>query len=175
MTTSFRVLILEGTSFVDHHYTKAYLRHLFQAKEMLGAQIGSMHNLAFYTGWLAKPANVSSEALSKHEGTDGQTTSSQAVIFNNLLTGEHERETDKTNRQVYYQEILGTFFLAITLIISISIIFDISSYRRFYHQKGTCQSNSVRLLLNFIPYFANLFASLFTFIAVIFFTSKMAL
>lgn len=38
----------QGTSFVDHHYSKAYLRHLFQAKEMLGAQIGSIHNLAFY-------------------------------------------------------------------------------------------------------------------------------
>ena len=40
-----------GTSFVDHQYSKAYLRHLFQAKEMLGAQIGSIHNLAFYL-WL---------------------------------------------------------------------------------------------------------------------------
>ena len=38
----------EGTSFVDHQYSKAYLRHLFQSKEMLGAQIGSIHNLAFY-------------------------------------------------------------------------------------------------------------------------------
>ena len=38
----------EGTSFVDHHYTKAYLRHLFVSKEMLAAQIGSLHNLAFY-------------------------------------------------------------------------------------------------------------------------------
>ena len=38
----------EGTSFVDQQYTKAYLRHLFQAKEMLGPMIGSIHNLAFY-------------------------------------------------------------------------------------------------------------------------------
>ena len=45
----------EGTSFVDHQYTKAYLRHLFNAKEMLGAQIGSMHNLAFYL-WLVGEA-----------------------------------------------------------------------------------------------------------------------
>ncbi len=45
----------EGTSFVDHHYSKAYLRHLFSAKEMLGAQIGSMHNLAFYI-WLVNEA-----------------------------------------------------------------------------------------------------------------------
>ena len=38
----------DGTSFVDHCYTKAYLRHLFVAGEMLAAQIASQHNLAFY-------------------------------------------------------------------------------------------------------------------------------
>ena len=37
-----------GTSFVDRTYTKAYLRHLFVAGEMLAAQIASQHNLAFY-------------------------------------------------------------------------------------------------------------------------------
>jgi len=37
-----------GTSFVDHTYTKAYLRHLFIAGEMMAAMIASEHNLAFY-------------------------------------------------------------------------------------------------------------------------------
>ena len=37
-----------GTSFVDHSYTKAYLRHLFIAGEMFAAMIASEHNLAFY-------------------------------------------------------------------------------------------------------------------------------
>lgn len=37
-----------GTSFVDTAYSKAYLRHLFIAGEMLAAQIASYHNLAFY-------------------------------------------------------------------------------------------------------------------------------
>lgn len=37
-----------GTSFVDKIYSKAYLRHLFVAGEILGAQIASEHNLAFY-------------------------------------------------------------------------------------------------------------------------------
>lgn len=37
-----------GTSFVDHYYSKAYLRHLFIAGEMFAAQIASEHNLAFY-------------------------------------------------------------------------------------------------------------------------------
>ncbi|MCQ2169132.1 MAG: tRNA guanosine(34) transglycosylase Tgt [Bacteroidales bacterium] len=37
-----------GTSFVDHCYTKAYLRHLFISGEMFAAMIASEHNLAFY-------------------------------------------------------------------------------------------------------------------------------
>jgi len=44
-----------GTSFVDKTYTKAYLRHLFVAQEILGAQIASEHNLAFYL-WLVGEA-----------------------------------------------------------------------------------------------------------------------
>ncbi|TVT37758.1 tRNA guanosine(34) transglycosylase Tgt [Hymenobacter setariae] len=40
---------------VSTFYTKAYMRHLFQAKEMLGAQIASAHNLTFYL-WLVKEA-----------------------------------------------------------------------------------------------------------------------
>ena len=45
----------EGTSFVDQQYSKAYLRHLFVAKEMLGGMIGSLHNLSFYL-WLVREA-----------------------------------------------------------------------------------------------------------------------
>ena len=44
-----------GTAFVDTVYSKAYLRHLFVAGEMLGAQIASMHNIAFYL-WLVGEA-----------------------------------------------------------------------------------------------------------------------
>ena len=38
----------DGTSFVDTHYTRAYLRHLFIAGEMFAAMLASEHNLAFY-------------------------------------------------------------------------------------------------------------------------------
>ena len=38
----------KGTSFVDHTYTKAYVRHLFVAGEIFAGQIASEHNLAFY-------------------------------------------------------------------------------------------------------------------------------
>jgi queuine tRNA-ribosyltransferase len=44
-----------GTAWVDSYYSKAYLRHLFISRELLGPQIGSIHNLAFYL-WLAGEA-----------------------------------------------------------------------------------------------------------------------
>ena len=45
----------DGASYVDTMYSKAYLRHLFHAQELLALQIASIHNLAFYL-WLAKEA-----------------------------------------------------------------------------------------------------------------------
>lgn len=44
----------DGTSFVDHCYTKAYVRHLVVANERLAAQIASIHNLAFYLALVAE-------------------------------------------------------------------------------------------------------------------------
>ncbi len=44
-----------GTSFVDKSYSRSYLRHLFISSEILGAQIASEHNLAFYL-WLVDEA-----------------------------------------------------------------------------------------------------------------------
>ena len=77
--------------------------------------------------------------------------------------------------QYIIKKYLGTFFLAIVLIISISIIFDISeNIDDFISKKAPLRAIAFDYYLNFIPYFANLFSALFTFIAVIFFTSKMA-
>ncbi|MCG3166826.1 MAG: Queuine tRNA-ribosyltransferase [Bacteroidia bacterium] len=44
-----------GTTFADRNFTKAYLRHLFVSKEILGLQLASIHNLGFYL-WLVKEA-----------------------------------------------------------------------------------------------------------------------
>ena len=44
-----------GASFVDQKFSKAYLRHLIVSKEILGAQIASLHNLTFYL-WLVTEA-----------------------------------------------------------------------------------------------------------------------
>lgn len=53
--TDFSMIDAESDCFADTQYTKAYLRHLFHCDEMLGAQIASIHNLAFYL-WLVKQA-----------------------------------------------------------------------------------------------------------------------
>lgn len=51
----FSLIDSESDSYVDTYYTKAYLKHLFTAKEFLGMQIASIHNLHFYL-WLVKEA-----------------------------------------------------------------------------------------------------------------------
>ena len=46
--TDFTPIDPNGTSYVDHTYTRAYLHHLYKAQELLALQISSIHNLAFY-------------------------------------------------------------------------------------------------------------------------------
>ncbi len=53
----FSFLDINGTSYVDSTYTKAYVRHLFKSNEILGMQIASIHNLAFYL-WLVGEARM---------------------------------------------------------------------------------------------------------------------
>ena len=73
------------------------------------------------------------------------------------------------------KKFLGTFFYAIALILSIAIVFDISENLDEFLSKDIPGKVIIfDYYLNFIPYFANLFSPLFTFIAVIYFTSKMA-
>ncbi|WP_372931860.1 LptF/LptG family permease [Mariniphaga sediminis] len=73
------------------------------------------------------------------------------------------------------KKFLGTFFYAIALILSIAIVFDMSENLDEFLSKEISWGTIIsEYYLNFIPYFANLFSPLFTFIAVIYFTSKMA-
>lgn len=53
--TDFSPVDADAHSYVDTQYTKAYLHHLFKAKELLAMQIASIHNLAFYL-WLVREA-----------------------------------------------------------------------------------------------------------------------
>jgi lipopolysaccharide export system permease protein len=73
------------------------------------------------------------------------------------------------------KKFLGTYFYAIVLIIAIAVIFDFSEkIDDFIEKKAPIKEIIFDYYFNFIPYFALLYSHLFTFIAVIFFTSKMA-
>lgn len=73
------------------------------------------------------------------------------------------------------KKFLGTYFFAIALIISIAVVFDINeNIDDFIQNKAPMKAIIFDYYLNFIPYYTNLFSPLFVFIAVIFFTSKLA-
>lgn len=77
----------------------------------------------------------------------------------------------------YYiiKKFLGTFFFSLVLILSIAVIFDFAEKLDDFIQKNApIKAIIFDYYLNFIPYFATLFAPMFVFITVIFFTSKMA-
>jgi len=65
----------DSTSYVDREYSKAYVKHLFKAGEMLGPMIASIHNLAFYQ-WLVREARKHIE--------EGNFTSWKSVMVKQL-------------------------------------------------------------------------------------------
>ena len=70
---------------------------------------------------------------------------------------------------------IGTYVYSIILIISISIVFDVNeNLAKFTSNNAPLRAIVFDYYANFVPYFANLFSPLFVFIAVIFFTSKLA-
>lgn len=93
------------------------------------------------------------------------------VILHILIFQKMLKKIDK----YIINKFLGTFFLAIILIISIAVVFDITEkIDDFMENQAPLKAIIFDYYLNFIPYYANLFSPLFTFIAVIFFTSKLA-
>lgn len=73
------------------------------------------------------------------------------------------------------KKFLGSFFISIGLIIIIVVVFDISEkLDSFLEKDAPLKAIVFDYYVNFIPYFINMFSSLFIFIAVIFFTSRMA-
>jgi lipopolysaccharide export system permease protein len=73
------------------------------------------------------------------------------------------------------KKFLGTFFFCLLLILTIAVVFDFAEkIDNFMEKQAPVKAIIFEYYLNFIPYFAMLFAPLFVFISVIFFTSKMA-
>ena len=74
-----------------------------------------------------------------------------------------------------FRKFIGTFFFAISLLIVVVIVFDVSeNVDSFIKNHASLYEVVFHYYIPFIPYFINLFIYLFTFISVIFFTSKMA-
>jgi lipopolysaccharide export system permease protein len=73
------------------------------------------------------------------------------------------------------RKFLGTFFFSIVLILSIAIVFDLTEkLDDFFENQVPLHEIIFDYYLPFIPYYMNMFSSLFIFISVIFFTSKLA-
>ena len=84
------------------------------------------------------------------------------------------RYIKRMDRYIIYK-FIGTYFYSILLIISISIVFDVNeNLAKFTNYHAPLRAIVFDYYANFVPYFANLFSPLFVFIAVIFFTSKLA-
>ena len=71
------------------------------------------------------------------------------------------------------KKFLGTYFFAILLILAITVMFDVNEKLDSF-LKAPLKATIFDYFMNFLPYFANQFSPLFTFIACIFFTSKLA-
>ena len=71
------------------------------------------------------------------------------------------------------RKFLGTYVFAIVLLLAIVIVFDVNEKLDAF-VKAPFKATLFDYFLNFLPYFANQFSPLFTFIAVIFFTTKLA-
>lgn len=71
------------------------------------------------------------------------------------------------------RKFLGTYIFAIALLLAIVVMFDINEKIDAF-MKAPLKETIMDYFVNFLPYFANQFSPLFTFIAVIFFTSKLA-
>jgi lipopolysaccharide export system permease protein len=88
-----------------------------------------------------------------------------------------KRKKNKLKRIDKYiiKKFLGTFVFALTGIILIVVVFDVNEkFDKFMVPELTVSDIIFDYYINFIPYFISIFASLFTFIAVIFFTSNLA-
>jgi lipopolysaccharide export system permease protein len=73
------------------------------------------------------------------------------------------------------RKFLGTFFFSLVLILTIAVVFDLAEkIDDFMEKEAPVRAIIFDYYFNFIPYFATLFAPLFVFISVIFFTAKMA-
>lgn len=99
-------------------------------------------------------------------------------LFFRIIFGFFKRGFDKfvkrLDRYLIFK-FIGTYVFSILLIISVAVVFDVNeNLSKFTQYNAPMKAIVFDYYLNFVPYYANLFSPLFVFIAVIFFTSKLA-
>ena len=87
--------------------------------------------------------------------------------------GRNARPLVSTLDLYIIKKFLGTYVFAIILILAITVMFDVNEKLESF-LKAPLKATVFDYFMNFLPYFANQFSPLFVFIAVIFFTSKLA-
>lgn len=112
--------------------------------------------------------------LSKIKGSRSQA----APAGGNAETQKEERRRSpflgRLDRYIIYK-FLSTYIFLITIIVVIAVIFDFNEkIDKLTQSHAAVEKIIFDYYVNFVPYFANLFSPLFVFIAVIFFTSKLA-
>lgn len=106
-------------------------------------------------------------------------------LSDNTLCNSEEKENLKSKQKgrkpvlgrldrYIITKFISTYLFLIAIIIIISVIFDFNENIDKLTQSHASASKIVQYYVNFVPYFINLFSPLFVFIAVIFFTSKLA-
>lgn len=97
-------------------------------------------------------------------------------IFRRMMSllGNYRKLLTRLDRYIM-KKFIGTYIFSIVLIISVAIVFDFNeNLAKFSTYGAPWKAIIFDYYANFVPYFANLFSPLFVFIAVIFFTSKLA-
>ncbi len=124
------------------------------------------HTIKKYRPWL--------KALRKARALLGKTAHGMKWLAAHLAWLSPKRFMKRIDWYIM-RKFIGTYIYAIILIISISIVFDINeNLAKFSQYNAPLKAIVFDYYANFVPYFANLFSPLFVFIAVIFFTSKLA-
>lgn len=101
-------------------------------------------------------------------------TSSLSSFLKKKGLGERSLFLGRLDRYIIYK-FLSTYIFLITIIMVIAVIFDFNEkIDKLSQSQASVQKIIFDYYINFVPYFANLFSPLFVFIAVIFFTSKLA-
>ena len=181
---------------IDRVTSKAYLHHLFKAQGAgVAGHADSQHpqpGVLPAVGDRRQAAHHSRRLHGVEEERRGTTGQEDMMKTFGELRKHHRwyrvsrwlgKSRGKAGRARYVKKLdwyiikkfVGTYIFSIALIISISIVFDVNeNLAKFSQYHAPLKDIVFDYYANFVPYFANLFSALFVFIAVIFFTSKMA-